>query len=96
MYILKEDIKDLSAFINELKKRYLTRSIYSCKQRNVFGIATHFAGTEIREYILLTEKMCCSDPHISWITSRKQCKSEEEFLQKVDEKIKQQIKNRTW
>ena len=93
-YILKEDIKDLDSLINELKNRMLKRNKYSCNKCNAFAVATWFASTEIREYLFLSERVCCSDPRISWITSRKQCTSEEEFLTKIDEKIKQQIENR--
>ena len=57
-------------------------------------IATYFAGTEIREFIFLSERMCDSNPHISWITSRTKCDTEEEFLKRIDDKIKNQIENR--
>lgn len=92
-YILKQDTKDWGGLIKQLKKRYMVRCEYSCNQRNAFGIATHFVGTSIREFIFLSEKMCCDDPRMSWVTSRKQCKSGEEFLAKIDEKIDEQIKN---
>lgn len=95
-YILKKDVKDFDSLVNELKRNGLSRSEYSCNKRNTFAIATHFAGTEIREFIFLSERMCSQDPHSSWITSRKQCESEEEFLTKIDEKVKDQIKNRKW
>lgn len=92
-YILKMDIKDFDALIAELKKRYLARSEHSCNKRNAFGIATYFAG-EVREFIFLSERMCCSEPRISWITSRKRCTSEEDFLSEIDAKIRKQIENR--
>ena len=94
-YILKEDIKDFGALIKALKKRNLVRCEYSYNGHNAFGVATYFNKTEANEFIVLSERMCCCDPQISWITTRIKCESEEEFLQKVDEKIEQQIKNRT-
>jgi len=96
MYILKKDVNCLDNLVNELKKNGLSHSEYSCNKRNTFAIATHFAGTEIREFIFLSERMCSPDPKFSWITSRKQYNSEEEFLAKIDEKVKDQIKNRKW
>ena len=92
-YILKTDIKDFDALVAELKKRYLARSGHSCNKRNAFGIATYF-GAEVREFIFLSERMCCSEPTVSWITSRKRCMSEEEFLSEIDAKIRKQIENR--
>jgi hypothetical protein len=87
-YILKSNIKNLGLLINELKKRNLVRSEYSYNEHEAFGVATHFAGTDTKEFIVLSERMCCSDPKFSWVTYRKQCSSEEEFLSKIDEKLK--------
>ena len=89
-YILKTDIKDFDALIAELNKRYLVRSEHSCNKHNAFGIATYFWG-EVRKFIFLSERMCCSDPMVSWITSRKRCVSEDEFLSEIDAKIRKQI-----
>jgi len=88
MYILKQDIKDLGALIEALKKRNLVRSEYSYNGHDAFGVATHFNKTEANEFIVLSERMCCSDPKFSWITARKQCMSEQEFLDKIDNEIK--------
>ena len=93
-YIFRKDIKDFNAFIEKIKNRYICKSKYSCNKRNAVAIATHFAGTEIREFIFLSERMCDSNPHISWITSRTKCDNEEEFLKRIDDKIKNQIENR--
>lgn len=93
-YIFRKDVKDFNAFIEKLQNRHICRNKHSCNKRNAVAIATYFAGTEIREFIFLSERMCDSDPHISWITSRIKCDTEEEFLKRVDDKIKNQIENR--
>ena len=87
-YILKNNIKDLGSLINELEKRNLVRCEYSYNGHDAFGVATHFNKTEDNEFIVLSERMCCGDPKFSWVTYRKQCSSEEEFLSKIDEKLK--------
>ena len=92
-YILKNDIKNLKSLIKELTNRNFTRCEYSYNGTDVAGIATYFHG-DIREFIVLSERMCSYDSRISWIAYRMRCMSEEEFLAKIDERLEKQIENK--
>ena len=88
MYILKEDIKDIDGLVRWLEDHMITRSEYSCKKRNARAVAVHF-GREYgaNTYIFCSEKMCSSDPHISWLNCRKRYQTEEEFKLGVQTKL---------
>lgn len=88
-YILKEDIKDRDELINWLESEGFRNSEYSCKKRNMCAIAIHFSGPYggRHAYILCSDKMCNSNPYISWLNCRKRCWTQEEFITALKEKI---------
>lgn len=86
-FILRKDIQDAHTLIEELKKRNLVRSQCSCQNKNYFAIATWLPNKYKREYIFLSERMCCNDPRISWTFNRIQCTSQSQFLQNIDNNL---------
>lgn len=65
-------------FVNS---KYSGAGVATCK-----GIAVYFNPADnTRNYILLNDVMMCSNPHISWITSRQEMESPESLLQTLKE-----------
>jgi hypothetical protein len=91
MYILREDIKDMNGLIRWLEDHMFIRSEYSCKKRNTRAVAIHFGGPYgTNHYIFCSDRMCNSNPYISWLDCRKRYWTEEEFESNIQVKLDEQ------
>ena len=84
MYIKVSNSAEAQKVINALKEMGFTESMWSSNMAECKGIATYINPLEnIKAYIILNERMMCSDPRSSWITNRKEVASLDALLQEI-------------
>ena len=85
-YILFKNItkEEIEVIINALHEVGYTETNYGPKKEKAIGLCT---TTLTKNYTYLSEYMCCSDPHISWITSRQEVTTVDDFLKELNRQI---------
>lgn len=84
MFIKVSNSAEAQKVVNALKEMGFTESMWSANMAECKGIATYINPLEyIMVYIILNERMMCSDPHSSWINNRKEVASLDELLQEI-------------
>lgn len=85
-YILFKNIpkEEVNVIVNALHEAGYSNSKYGPKKEDAIGICT---TTLTKNYTYLSDYMCSSDPHISWITSRKEVHTTDEFLKELNKQI---------
>lgn len=86
MYYKVSNREEAERAVNALKELGFTISEYGAQEitDEVKGVATFIAPYELtieKKYILLYGHMMCPNPHVSWITARKEVKSVDELVE---------------
>ena len=81
----------MNGLVRWLEDHMFIRSEYSCKKRNARAVAIHFGGPHgTNHYIFCSDRMCNSNPYISWLNNHKRYLTEEEFESSVQVKLDEQ------
>ena len=95
MYWIKiNNEADKNLIINGLKALGFTSSRWSAPEENAVAIALYvdlydahgFGGD--KNYIFLNDEMCSEDPHTSWITTRAEVNTPQEFIDGAEKMLK--------
>ena len=85
-YILFKNLnkEEVDGIVNFLEESGYTDSKYGPEKKDAIGVCT---TTLTQRYTYLSEHMCCDDPYGSWITSRKEYTTVEDFEEAVNKQI---------
>lgn len=86
VYILFKNItkEEVEVIINAVHEAGYSNSNYGPKKEDAIGLCT---TTLTKNYTYLNDYMCSDNPHVSWITSRKEVTSLDDFLKELNKQI---------